>query len=263
MNSIDPSRGLHQLGALFQKKFMAEQCEQLLSGLDVAIQATRLAAPVRDRPYLRPSDQERSPNRPEAKLEVAMWRRWKDRTPVDPVPGAWYRILTYQVMLRNKQTDAGWGEVDLLGQSYQGLPVVIEIKSPDATDTVLRVLVQAAAYGIAIQQAWPVFHVEWAKMLKKDYGLTASLEGQLSACPLVCAAHEQYWDEWFGNTPRAKTVSPKAWVALSRLVAALAAHGLPATFVGLDYKLDVVDATGLPVIRGARVLSPIVARCQG
>ena len=49
---VDPKKGLQGLKREIQKKFMAEQCEQLVAVLDEAISATFKAAPDRRQKYL-------------------------------------------------------------------------------------------------------------------------------------------------------------------------------------------------------------------
>lgn len=260
MRHLDCNQSLHLMGEVFQKTFMAEQCELLIQGLDCAIEATRRAVPIRQQPYVLDRKKRSGLAGPESKLEEAMWRRWSGRDSCDAVPGAWYRIIGYQLMLRDENENSpGWGEVDLVGVSYQGLPTVIEIKRHNADDSPLRFIVQAAAYAIAIQKAWDVLGKQWAERVKAAYGFELCPSKTLHSVPLVCGAHQQYWDAWIGKTPRARRVRSQTWVSITKLVAGLAERGFPATFLKLDYHPDQLDADGLPEILGVQVLDPFVS----
>lgn len=259
IRNLDCNQSLHLMGDLFQKTHLAVQCEQLIQGLDCAIEATRRAARIRRNPYVLTRKPRSAVSGPEATLEEAIWRRWHKKDSGRGVPGAWYRIISYQLMLRDtNENSGGWGEVDLVGVSYQGLPSVIEIKRHNAEDSPLRVLVQATAYAIAIQEAWEVLGAQWAKHVKAAYGFELSPSKELATCALVCGAHQNYWDNWIGETAKAKRVVPQTWVSMIKLVGALAERGFPATFLRLEYSPDQTDAEGLPRMLGVHVLDPLV-----
>ena len=253
MRAMDPCKGLHALKTDFQKKYTAQQCDALLSKLDTAIAATLDAAPVRRGKYFQ-AHANRTPTGGEARWEQAMWEQWQGPR-CDSVPGAWYRIVDYQLMLRGTNEDKDWGEIDLLGVTHQGLPVVIELKAPGASDTPASLLVQAAAYALALRKAWVKIGSEWSIEVAQ-YGFGRSLSPTLPICPLVCAAPTKYWDNWIGQTARAKTVTRDDWTAFMRLVLAFAERGLPASFVRLDN--SATDAAGLPRDIRAQVLDPFV-----
>jgi hypothetical protein len=69
----------------------------------------------------------------------------------------------YTLFTVTASDDKGWGEIDLLGIAADGLPVVIEIEKRDSTETPASVLVQAAAYGLALQRAWWFLRGDWIK----------------------------------------------------------------------------------------------------
>jgi len=253
MRAMDPCKGLHALKTAFQKKYTAQQCDALLSKLDTAIAATLDAAPVRREKYF-PARANRTPTGGEAKWEQAMWKQWS-QDGCDSVPGGWYRIVHYQLMLRGTNKDKDWGEIDLLGVSHQGLPVVIELKASDASDTPASLLVQAAAYALALRKAWAKIGPEWSTVVAR-YGFGRSLSRTLPVCPLVCAAPGHYWDNWIGQTARAKTITRDDRTAFMRLVQAFAERGLPTSFIRLDH--SGTDAAGLPRDIRAHVLDPFV-----
>lgn len=253
---IDCSKSLHLLKDEFTKTHMAGQCRQLAAGLDSAIRATAAVAPVRTRDtYILPRT-ERTPTDKEARWEHALWREMT--TPDSAaVPGGWYRILTYQVPLKETHDDQGWGKIDLLAVSHQGLPVVLELKQEGADDVPAKLLVQAAAYALALQKAWRagVLASQWTRAIA-PYGFKLELSPELGVVPLVCLAPAGYWANWIGNTARARRVHEGAWHALMELVAAFAVRGFPASFVELENAA--VDDRGMPTAITARTLDPFV-----
>jgi hypothetical protein len=249
---IDCTESLHVLKAGFQKKHMAQQCKDLCGCLDLVIKNTRKAAPVRRNPYLVHRESPRLPADPEAKWEEAVFKKWT-AAGAEPIPGAWHRIVTYQVNLPDTRANRGWGEIDLLGVSDVGLPVVIELKAPAAADTPPAFLVQAVAYAIAIQRAWPNrLATEWSNKIAQAYDLQITPSRALQMCPVVCAAPREFWDCWIGQSNKARTVKPKTWDAFRRLVGAFAARGFPATFVRLDH--TGLSETGFPEGLSAEIL---------
>jgi hypothetical protein len=116
IRNIDPSKGLHRLKGDFQKQFMGLQCKQLVQRLDEAIEATRVAAPVRTRPYLpkRPGYVSTSVGK-ETLIERALHKQWST-SDAAPAAGCWQSIEAFQVNLPNKRIRGdGWGEIDLIG----------------------------------------------------------------------------------------------------------------------------------------------------
>jgi hypothetical protein len=255
MNPIAPSTGLHRLKGDFQKTYLAEQCDALVSSLDEAIAATIALAPVRTQGYFGQTRGTRAPQHPEARWEQATWEQWSTTT-CAAVPGAWYRLAHYQLNLPHTREDEAWGEIDLVGISHQGLPVIVELKAPDATDSPVAMLVQAAAYALAFRKAWHTILPEWTALVRR-YGFDLTFTDKLHLCPLVCAAPTRYWNEWLGDSPRAQKVTAGTWPALMRLVLALAERGLPATFVRLDHAHE--DDDGLPRLIRASVIDPFGA----
>jgi hypothetical protein len=240
MNEILAAAGLHRIKVQLQKRFLAQQCGSLSNCLDDALAATAAAAPVRDRPYIIDRSKPRkTPAHPEARWEEALFWAMKDSAPVS---APWRRLLTYQVNLPNKRKDKDWGEIDLLGVSEQGLPVLVELKAPRSSESPAQMLVQAAAYGVALRKAWPVsLRNEWERVVTLGKGV---LPDELPVCQLVCAAPDEYWKDWTGQTPRAKTVRHEAWSSLHLLRKALESRGYPSVFVRLSHATT--DERGLP-----------------
>ena len=240
MHHIDLSKGLHVIKDCFQKRYLRDQCIELKACLHEAIESTRNQAPVRNTEYLRiRKERERSTRRREAKLEDDLYRRWREKT--CNVKGCWSRIVGFQVNLQEKDDDP-WGQIDLLGVSAQGLPVVIELKAAKSTDTLVKMLVQAAAYGVALQKAWQgEFRNEW---IQKTGGTPGLMPPKLPGCQLVCAASDDYWEEWVGNSPKAETVAFETWKAIGDLRNAFKDEGFPATFVRLRLDPEIVILPG-------------------
>lgn len=234
-NIIEPGVELHLLKHQFQKRFMGEQCLDLLPLLNDAIRRTFEVAPVRQLPYLptRPFDPPaKEPQNPEARLERRLYRQWASGH--SPAGEFWQRMACYQVNLPNSRDDTDWGEIDLLAVSASGLPVVVELKAGNSNETPAAILVQAAAYGIALKKAWTRFRAEWQQEIGRRFpGLLVSTPALLEPCELVCAAPEEYWKEWLGKRPRARAVRPGSGGALRELQDALAGRGLPSRFVNV------------------------------
>jgi len=263
---IDCTMSMHVLKNEFTKTYLAEQCEQLLDGLDRAIAATVECAPVRrNSGYF----VERDGGTPraestEALWERAMWAHFCDPLLSPAVPGAWYRLVTYQVPLRNTQDDDRWGSVDLLGVSHQGLPVVVELKRPGAHEvTPVEMLVQAAAYALALRKAWTQgFGRQWYELVSARYGFhSPPAIGAAPVVHLVGAAPAEYWQNWLGDSPKARKVTVQDWSQVSALVTALGERGLPATFVEIGH--EGLTSGNSPQNLSCRVLDPFVARPPG
>jgi len=243
----DRLRSLHALKDTFTKSHMGPQCDALVANLAEAISATETAAPFRRQGYLqtRGTDRLVDPTSTEARLETAMWQHWRNRS-----SSFWHRIVSYQVPLRATRKDRegnGWGCVDLLGVSAQGLPVVIEIKREDAADTPAKMLVQAAAYALALRAAWRRgFRSEWRAIVEESGLNSTHLPDNLDRLELVCGAPTGFWQHWRGESARARTVPSSDWTSLERLATALdELHGLPAAFV----EVHVADlADGLTIV---------------
>ena len=227
IRTIDPRKGLHGIKREIQKKFMAVQCEQLVEVLDQAISATFTAAPDRRRPYLVNRTIVAAPKEgSEAHLERGIHEQWSKRD-CTPAVGCWQSIVAFQVNLPARRDSEGWGEIDLLGVAEDGLPVVIELKRGKSKEPPAALLVQAAAYAIALQRAWWFLREEWLRRVRPSKPIPTALQ----PCRLVCAAPEQYWQRW--------QLSPYDVKALMSLREALASRGLPSVFAVVG-----VTATG-------------------
>jgi len=120
MRAVGRHRSLHAQGDVFQLRYLAQQADALVEGIDDLIAATELAAPVRKRqPYVLVRKVAGAPVNEEARWERAIWSEWRQPSS-EFVPGFCSSLASYQVMLRDANTDKGWGEVDLMGRSPEG-----------------------------------------------------------------------------------------------------------------------------------------------
>lgn len=158
MRVVDCHKSLHAQGDVFQLKYLTQQAETLLTCIDDLITATELAAPVRKKQqYVLVRKSAGAPVNEEARWERAIWSEWNKNRADDFLPGVCSSIMSYQVMLRDANTDKRWGEIHLIGRSSAGAPVVIELKGASSNETPLRGIVEGVAYAIAIRKAWPCF----------------------------------------------------------------------------------------------------------
>jgi hypothetical protein len=159
------------------------------------------------------------------------------------VPGVCSSIVSYQVMLRDTNSDKRWGEVDLLGRSPEGWPIVIELKGASSNEPPLRGIVEGVAYAIAIRKAWAdCLADQWCDALRIT---------KPSDCIVrtVFAAPSEYWKRVTGQLGPKWTVPKAAWQSISRLMQQLAVRQLPVSVV----RLDAEDARAPSRIRASLV----------
>lgn len=246
-----PAEGLHVLkDAWCQKAHFGVQSRELAESgrLSAAIAATFAAAPVRQQEFRlsRSVAEDIHESQQERRLESAMMRRWGSAG-MWPVPGAWIRLVACQVPLFNQQLRDGWGYIDLLGVTTNGLPVVVELKKParacadgktDATETPLRMVLEAATYAIAIRKNWNHgFRDEWLKRLQDidfERRVIEQLPERIEEIRLVAAAPASYWIDWLPVTDKGRTVSRETWESFRLLLAEFANLHLPVSFVSIS-----------------------------
>lgn len=251
----EPQDGLHILkDAWTQKTHLGQQSKLLSDHLDAAIAATFLAAHERTQGFQlgRPATESINDRRRERQLEAAMLHRW-NRPGMWPIPGGWERLVAFQVPLFSQQQMEQWGYIDLLGVSAGGLPVVVELKkSPEtetdgktkSSETPLRMVLEAAAYAVALRKNWPLFRKEWADHLT-SLGLSeqvlSRIPASLETVPLVAAAPASFWLDWLPVTEKGRTVTRETWLSFQSLLTKLQAAKLPVKFVsisGHDHDVD-------------------------
>ena len=243
LEQLDFNKGLHLLKKFIKKASAPEQAKEFLVNLTRCIDVTKGVVPKRrsragdgsddlfclHRHLLSQKASLTNPKtltREEDRLEREAWCHWSPSS-ADPVLEAWERLITFQMPLQNHRKDKAWGKVDLVGMSSAGLPVVIELKGGSSKEPILRVLIQALAYGIAIQSVWPILRPHWLKVTSQ-LRLPRHLPEELKECPLVCAAPAEYWDASL------EYLDQEARKDLRALVAAFKVQGFPARFVKLE-----------------------------
>ena len=177
--------------------------------------------------------------RPEDRWERTIWRKWRpfpNKMPKTPFHALAPYILSYQVPLYGKQDSEGWGKIDLIGVSREHLPVVIEVKAEQSSESPLALVLEAARYGVALREMWNCgFREEWIAELQKLELPSQPLPMQLEKCQLICAAPSEYWKRRGPKTTSGDKYQ-QAWGPFrNQLCAKLAEHHLPVEFVELEF----------------------------
>lgn len=265
----EPKDGLHVLkDAWKQKLYLGPQSLALANDLKSAIDATYMAAQVREQGFQlgRPITEAIHDRNKERRLEAAMLQRW-NQPGMWRIPNGWDRLVAFQTPLFGQQQKESWGYVDLLGMNSSGLPVVVELKkAPDGSDdgvtnsseTPLRMVLEAAAYAVSIRKNWLIrFRSEWITHLT-NLGVLDEIISRipeiLETVPLVAAAPASFWIDWLPVTEKGKTVTRETWQSFQLLLTELKNQKLPVSFVSIsghdedDANLAVQPLVGFPLI---------------
>lgn len=263
-----PQNGLHILkDAWTQKAYLGPQSRLLAENLKSAVDATFEAAHERMQGFQlgRPITEVMDISSGERRLEAAMLRRWI-RPGMWPIPGGWMQLVAFQVPLFAQQQREQWGSIDLMGVNAAGLPVVVELKrSPDAepdgksggSETPLRMILESAAYAVALRKNWPRFRPEWIAHLTKigvSDQIVSCVPAVLETVPLVAVAPASFWIDWLPVTAKGMRVTREAWVEFRALLEELEKAKLPVSFVSVsghdqnDAGLAVQPLIGFPLI---------------
>ena len=244
MNDLDPSWGLHHLGqgSYFQLKYLTKQCDKIEQNLDQLIAFTK--PPVREREFrlkkIRAARMHSSSK--ERRLEYKIWEFARVMTDGPILKEFCETIHSYQVPLRKHGAQTlenhGWKAVDLVGCDKNGLPAIIELKydhgekKGSSNETPLRMIVEAAAYGIAINHMWEFtkFKEEWVmEFHPKDPPAV------LASIPLIGLAPLQYWNRFEGKLQRAGTRPEGFWESFQRLCLKLEEKGYPVQLASVKF----------------------------
>lgn len=162
----------------------------------------------------------------------------------------WYRLVSFQVPLFDKQEKSSWGYIDLLGVMSDGTPVVVELKKEPSTtpkggtknsESPLRMVLEAAAYAIALRRNWDRFRQEFVQQLKTlalPDSIVTQVPRKLSTIRLVGAAPAGYWLDWLPVTAKGLTVTADTWRAFAELLAKFDEAGLPVSFASLSGDIE-------------------------
>jgi len=192
-------RPLNKLGeCLRAKSRTAKDAEFILANLDKLIRKTRDCAPTprgklgkNYRLHVQPEGDRMHDNSAERRLEAALYKKFHR----DAIPGSRPEVLlngvaeiaSFQVPLYSVQEKMGWGSIDALGVDNTGYPVVVELKlDKKRIEPLLRAVVEALAYMIALRTNWDDFCPFWSRHMDPNRG---SL-GKLTA---VVLAPSGYW----------------------------------------------------------------------
>lgn len=268
---FDRELGLHQLEG-FTLTHMEAECRDLLEWLDKAVEQTLQKAPPPVPDYeLVKKGLGRFENE-EHKMERSIWKALKPQGRLygTEFTSACRTIPFYQVRIQRpgiQRPDGGhpnddWGRVDLVGvDEGDHLPVLIELKKGSAGDTLLRVVVEVAAYGLALRKCWKgAFRSEWCEALS-TLEIKAEVPIEWGKCRLVCAAPKKFWKRRLGLLGAEGKIRAQAWRPFFDLVEAFGRHGLTFEFVAVDFKgynssgdFKDLDEDGLPIVTGAKPL---------
>jgi hypothetical protein len=248
--------GLHELAApvqtsdsfRFQLSRAKEQIELIRSSLEELVKVTLAKAPERQTGFcLDRKGQDPPLTHEEDKWERAMYRKWGPDGH-DEYVSICRSIQTYQYPLRASQKDSHWGQIDLLGIGSDFLPVPNELKTAITRESPLRMLVEVAAYGLALMKAWPTLKDHWIDALSHSGKSRRDWPLRLDGITVIGAAPEQYWDRCLGKIPgtAARKFPPDAWPDFWRLVDDFRKKGVDTHFVAI--------AGELRNLTGARVL---------
>ena len=255
---INPAKGLHeQKSSVNQLCCMANHSKCLHEILCAQLKHTYTCAPIRakreekDKTYCLIRPDGGTPNGREAILERAIWKQWNSNAFMQNQ--RWFHdalcrhVQTYQMPLKDKEKDA-WGEIDLVGVSEDGLPIILELKQENSKDTPLWMLVEGLAYAVAVQRAWNegCLRNEWEEHVTP---LSESFHSasKLSQIPVIGIAPCDYWERKLGNRGPQDTVSRPAWEHFKNLCNACANCGFPVSF--LQFTCDESNSSGWPTIQ--------------
>ena len=248
----EPNDGLHVLKDKWcQKRYFGEQSKILCDQFDVAFKATQEGAPKRSQGYAlgRSATVEIDKTERERRWERAVFERWRS-SGLSPVKNCWDRIVAFQIPLFDQQEKGGWGYIDLLGILGRDVCVVELKKEPatkrsggtDSSESPLRMVLEAAAYAIALRVNWQQFREELvAHMLTlgKDASSCGNLPEDAPSIRLVGAAPAAYWIDWLPVTKKGSEVAPDDWRCFQTLLEKFKDACMPVSFVSISGDIEV------------------------
>ena len=255
-SALEKSMSLHVIKDKTQLTFTGQHADFIADNLETLIENTYRVAPVRKagHPYvlvhkgphrLTPSAAPR-----EKHWERAIFEKWKNNDEALDPRAPFRRVVSYQVMLRDTNDDAGWGEVDLFGATKENLPVVVELKTERRED-LLRAIVEVLAYGVAIRKAWSGID---GCPLRSQWAKTVGEAGNLVDLPLAVVAPDFYWQAVLNDSQK-KTPDQTPMASrqsIKTLMDKMHRANYPLTFVEVTKKPQLAKS-GLPDVTSAVV----------
>jgi hypothetical protein len=245
---VGPEDGVHVLRNRWgQRSYVGEQSSALASGIEAAVQATRLVVPRRP---ARGKDFRIDPSTHGMRLGIdkidaaSEERRMEQLLYLAYGPegnlrstDAWGRLIAFQVPLYDQRDRKGWGHIDLMALTLDGHPAVIELKKQDAQETPLRALLEGVANAVTVEENWPSIAAEIRAMCAAR-GLEARVAERASPVTVVVLAPESYWRSWQQDGVYGQAVGQEARDGFRRLRAALAEAGTPTQLATFDWPFD-------------------------
>jgi hypothetical protein len=118
-------------------------------------------------------------------------------------------------------------------------------------------VLDAAAYAVALRKNWQRFRPEWIHHLTKT-GMSDQVVSHvpevLEAVPLVAAAPASFWIDWLPVTAKGRTVTGETWLSFQALLTEMEKAKLPVSFVSIsghdqnDAGLAAQPLIGFPLI---------------
>lgn len=264
LKPIGEALGLHEIiASLRQLSFMKQHCQTLLGTLSARLDTTYAKAPsgrqAKGQTYELQRNERPDPSVRERLLEKLIWMGWRFQAVAEhgqPFLGEVCRFIqTYQMPLQGTRNDARWGKIDLVGATPEALPAVIELKQEGATDTPLRMLAEALAYGCAVRKAWNEggLRAEWMAAMQAN-GMDQEPPPILTTVPIILLAPAAFWARTIG-VPGKRTsgkIRDDAWPVFMGLARKCATHGLPVHFA----QFEIATGTSPP---GATTVSNVAS----
>lgn len=273
LKPIGDALALHEIiASVRQLSFMKLHSKALLDTLNVMLEITYARAPVgrqaKHQTYELQRTEKSDPAVRERLLEKLIWKGWSFQAVAEHgqpfLNGVCRFIQTYQMPLQGTRKDTRWGKIDLVGATPDALPVVIELKQEDATDTPLRMLAEGLAYACAVRKAWNEggLRAEWATAMKKN-GLHQEPEKVLAQVPVILLAPVDFWMRAVGTAGKRTSgkVREDAWPVFLELVRQCEVHGFPIHFV--QFEIETADEPGvIKVVNVSTVRLPETAQLR-
>jgi len=263
---INCHSGLHQIQeSVSQFTYMGQHSTSIFENLNSILEITYERAPLREHSNGQTYQLDRQGNdnidigNRERRLEAALWQ-YGYRNPIKLADTVDAYTLSYQMPLRGSHGDAQWGMVDVIGACRNGLPIVFELKQDNAADSPLRVVIEGAAYAVAVRKAWntPACNLrsEWQASLQSRGILDTAdtLPKCLQEVPIVAVASHSYWERKIArNEPRQNgQVRSGAWKPFKDLCQKLGKRGFPVYFLSIKHadlanpgQVEITDITQL------------------